>query len=46
MVNLREIKGRINSTKSTKQITKAMQMVSSSKLRRAEQNAKAYVPYM
>ena len=46
MVNLREIKGRINSTKSTKQITKAMQMVSSSKLRRAEQNAKSYVPYM
>ena len=46
MVNLREIKDRINSTKSTKQITKAMQMVSSSKLRRAEQNAKAYVPYM
>lgn len=46
MVNLREIKGRINSTKSTRQITKAMQMVSSSKLRRAEQNAKAYVPYM
>ena len=46
MVNLREIKGRINSTKSTKQITKAMQMVSSSKLRRAEQNAKAFVPYM
>ena len=46
MVNLREIKGRINSTKSTRQITKAMQMVSSSKLRRAEHNAKAYVPYM
>ncbi len=46
MVNLREIKGRINSTKSTKQITKAMQMVSASKLRRAEQNAKSYVPYM
>jgi F-type H+-transporting ATPase subunit gamma len=46
VVNLREIKGRINSTKSTKQITKAMQMVSSSKLSRAEQNAKAYVPYM
>jgi len=46
VVNLREIKGRITSTKSTKQITKAMQMVSSSKLRRAEQNAKAYVPYM
>ena len=46
MVNLREIKGRINSTKSTQKTTKAMQMVSSSKLRRAEGNAKAYVPYM
>ena len=46
MVNLREIKGRINSTKSTQKTTKAMQMVSSSKFRRAEQNAKAYVPYM
>lgn len=46
MVNLREIKGRINSTKSTQKTTKAMQMVSSSKFRRAETNAKAYVPYM
>ena len=46
MVNLREIKGRITSTKSTQKTTKAMQMVSSSKFRRAEQNAKAYVPYM
>lgn len=46
MVNLREIKGRINSTKSTQKTTKAMQMVSSSKFRRAEVNAKAYVPYM
>ncbi|WP_347862198.1 F0F1 ATP synthase subunit gamma [Salimicrobium sp. PL1-032A] len=45
MASLREIKGRINSTKKTKQITKAMQMVSASKLNRAEENAKAFVPY-
>lgn len=46
MASLRDIKKRINSTKSTSQITKAMQMVSASKKTRAEQNAKAYVPYM
>nr|WP_106783538.1 ATP synthase F1 subunit gamma [Lysinibacillus timonensis] len=46
MANLREIKTRINSTKKTKAMTKAMQMVSASKKTRAEQNAKSYVPYM
>lgn len=46
MASLREIKGRINSTKKTSQITKAMQMVSASKLNRAENNAKSFVPYM
>ncbi|HWL24782.1 MAG TPA: ATP synthase F1 subunit gamma [Ureibacillus sp.] len=46
MANLREIKTRINSTKKTKAMTKAMQMVSASKKARAEQNAKSYVPYM
>ncbi|TCT26409.1 ATP synthase F1 subcomplex gamma subunit [Melghiribacillus thermohalophilus] len=46
MASLRDIKGRINSTKKTMQITKAMEMVSASKLNRAEQNAKAFVPYM
>ncbi|UOQ45357.1 F0F1 ATP synthase subunit gamma [Halobacillus salinarum] len=45
MASLRDIKGRINSTKKTKQITKAMEMVSASKLNRAEQNAKSFVPY-
>ncbi|KHE68452.1 ATP synthase F1 subunit gamma [Halobacillus sp. BBL2006] len=45
MASLRDIKGRITSTKKTKQITKAMEMVSASKLNRAEQNAKAFVPY-
>lgn len=46
MASLREIKGRINSTKKTSQITKAMQMVSTSKMSRAEMNAKSFVPYM
>lgn len=46
MASLRDIKSRITSTKKTSQITKAMQMVSASKLSRAESNAKAFVPYM
>ncbi|MBO8156636.1 MAG: F0F1 ATP synthase subunit gamma [Bacillaceae bacterium] len=46
MASLRDIKGRITSTKKTMQITKAMEMVSASKLNRAEQNAKSFVPYM
>lgn len=46
MASLRDIKTRINSTKKTSQITKAMEMVSASKLNRAENSAKAFVPYM
>ncbi|MFK2825606.1 F0F1 ATP synthase subunit gamma [Bacillus sp. B190/17] len=46
MASLRDIKTRITSTKKTSQITKAMEMVSASKLNRAETNAKAFVPYM
>ena len=46
MGSLREIETRIKSTKKTSQITRAMQMVSASKLSRAELNAKAFVPYM
>jgi len=46
LASLRDIKSRITSTKKTSQITKAMQMVSASKLNRAETNAKAFVPYM
>jgi len=46
VASLRDIKSKITSTKKTSQITKAMQMVSASKLNRAEENAKAYVPYM
>ncbi|MBO1004787.1 F0F1 ATP synthase subunit gamma [Pseudogracilibacillus auburnensis] len=46
MASLREIQSRITSTKKTSQITKAMQMVSAAKLSRAEDNARAFVPYM
>ncbi|MFK4998776.1 F0F1 ATP synthase subunit gamma [Bacillus sp. N9] len=46
MASLREIETRINSTKKTSQITKAMQMVAAAKLNRAEANAKSFVPYM
>ena len=46
MGSLREIENRIKSTKKTSQITRAMQMVSASKLNRAEANAQAFVPYM
>jgi F-type H+-transporting ATPase subunit gamma len=46
VASLRDIKNRINSTKKTSHITKAMQMVSASKMSRAELNAKSFVPYM
>lgn len=46
MASLRDIKGRITSTKKTSQITKAMEMVAASKLNRAETNAKSFAPYM
>ncbi|MFU0762547.1 ATP synthase F1 subunit gamma [Staphylococcus pasteuri] len=46
MASLKEIDTRIKSTKKMKQITKAMNMVSSSKLRRAENNTKQFKPYM
>lgn len=37
--NLREIRGKMKSVKSTRQVTKAMELVSASKMRRALQNA-------
>ena len=46
MGSLKEIDTRIKSTKKMKQITKAMNMVSSSKLRRAESNTKRRSLYM
>lgn len=46
MASLRDIKQRINSTKKTSQITKAMEMTSAAKWNRGVMNAKAFVPYM
>ena len=45
MPSLKELKGRINSVKSTQKITKAMQMVAAAKLRRAQDAAIAARPY-
>ncbi len=45
MANLKDLKTRINSVKSTQKITKAMQMVAASKLRRAQEAAVAARPY-
>jgi F-type H+-transporting ATPase subunit gamma len=45
MANTREIRRRIKSIKNTAQITKAMQMVASSKMRKAQQRAMAGRPY-
>ncbi|MDR0804564.1 MAG: F0F1 ATP synthase subunit gamma, partial [Oscillospiraceae bacterium] len=43
--NMKAIKRRVKSVTSTLQITKAMEMVASSKLRRAKQKAEAIRPY-
>jgi F-type H+-transporting ATPase subunit gamma len=45
MANMKEIKRRIKSVGSTMQITKAMELVASSKLRRAKKTAKNARPY-
>ena len=45
MASTREIRRRIKSVKNTAQITKAMQMVAASKMRRAQQTALAGRPY-
>lgn len=45
MPSTRDIRRRIKSVKSTAQITKAMQMVASAKMRRAQQTAVASRPY-
>ena len=45
MANTRDIRRRIKSIRSTAQITKAMQMVAASKMRRAQQSALAGRPY-
>ncbi|SFI11187.1 F0F1 ATP synthase subunit gamma [Albimonas pacifica] len=45
MPSLKDLKNRINSVKSTRKITKAMQMVAAAKLRRAQEAAEAGRPY-
>ena len=42
---MKEIKTRIKSVESTKQITKAMELVSSSKFRKAKERAESTKPY-
>ena len=46
MASLRDIKTKITSTKKTSHITKAMEMVSTSKLMKAQVNAVKFTPYM
>ena len=45
MANTRDIRNRIRGVKSTRQITKAMQMVATSKMKRAQEAAKVGRPY-
>lgn len=45
MASTQQLKSRIRSVKSTKQITKAMQMVAASKMRRAQEATKGSQPY-
>lgn len=45
MASLKDIRARIDSTKNTQQITKAMKMVSAAKLRRAQNNIVNMRPY-
>ncbi|MCJ2177928.1 F0F1 ATP synthase subunit gamma [Novosphingobium album (ex Hu et al. 2023)] len=45
MASLKELKGRINSVKSTQKITKAKQMVAAAKLRKAQAAAESARPY-
>jgi F-type H+-transporting ATPase subunit gamma len=45
MANLKDIRKRISSVKSTQQITKAMQMVAAAKLKKAQENVVQARPY-
>lgn len=45
MATIRDLKKRIRAVESTKQITKAMEMVAAAKLRRAQQRIESYRPY-
>lgn len=46
MSSTKDLQNRIKSVKNTRQITKAMQMVSASKMKRAEMDAKKITPYL
>lgn len=46
MANINKVKGRINATKKTSQITNAMNMISASKLKNAEAAIKDYRPFI
>src|SRR5215210_7418661 len=45
MASLKEIRGRIGSVKNIRKITRAMEMISAARLRRAEQRIEAMRPY-
>ena len=45
MPSLKDLKNRIESVKNTRKITKAMQMVATSKMKRAQDAAKSGRPY-
>lgn len=45
MASLKEVKDRIDSVKSTKKITSAMKMISTSKLRKSQQVIASFLPY-
>ncbi len=45
MASIRQLKSRIRSVNNTKQITRAMEMVAASKMRRAQESSKASGPY-
>jgi len=46
MANLKEIKGRISAIQSTRQVTRTMEMVSTAKIRGAQNKANAAEPYV
>ena len=46
MANLKDLRTRITSVKSTQKITSAMKMVAASKLRRAQEQAEEARPYV
>ena len=45
MASLKELRNRISSVQATQKITRAMQMVAASKLRKAQNSAEAARPY-